>query len=160
MKSAALAEPSDMSDDEEVPVPRLVPSRPAVPKSLDMVINAIVAINDKKGASIQAIKTYILAHYPTIDPSRLGSRLKNAIPKGLDEGLLVRPKNSETAGMRYGSCVLCGKYSCCASVNCVSRISPGLGLYIVIYVSVFLLTHSTAFPAQTFIEFGKWTRNF
>ncbi|XP_066297262.1 sperm-specific protein PHI-2B/PHI-3-like [Branchiostoma lanceolatum] len=65
------------------------------PTTLDMVVEAIEALGDSKGASVQAIKQWIPARYPTVDPARLGSLVKKALAKGLETGRLVRPKKSE-----------------------------------------------------------------
>ena len=76
--------------------PKRVPS--TNPTTLAMVVEAIGALQDRKGASIQAIKGYILDKYPTVDPATMKSRLKKAIQKGIDNGTIVRPKSSEEAG--------------------------------------------------------------
>ena len=68
------------------------------PKTLDMVRAAIEANSDRKGTSVPAIKSYIIGHYPDVDPQRLKFRLKKAIEKGFESGLLCRPKSSEFTG--------------------------------------------------------------
>lgn len=70
----------------------------ASPKTLDMVIEAIRKLEDRKGASVVAIKNYILTTYPEKDPAHVKSSLKKAIQKGFEEELLVRPKSSEVQG--------------------------------------------------------------
>ncbi|XP_077998673.1 sperm-specific protein PHI-2B/PHI-3-like [Glandiceps talaboti] len=72
---------------------------PTHPKTLDMVVEAIKALKDKKGSSVQAIKGYILSHYPTVSPSHLTSSLRRAIKAGTESGKLVRPTGSTATGV-------------------------------------------------------------
>ncbi|XP_077998670.1 sperm-specific protein PHI-2B-like [Glandiceps talaboti] len=72
---------------------------PTHPKTLDMVVEAIKALKDKKGSSVQAIKGYILSHYPTVSASHLTSSLRRALKAGTESGLLVRPKGSTATGV-------------------------------------------------------------
>lgn len=68
------------------------------PPTLHMVKEALRAHDEKKGASVVAIKRFILAKYPTVDPIRLKYLLKQALIKGLSCGELVRPHNSSAVG--------------------------------------------------------------
>ncbi|XP_014802112.1 PREDICTED: LOW QUALITY PROTEIN: protein B4 [Calidris pugnax] len=68
------------------------------PSTLHMVIEALQAQDEKKGTSVVAIKRFILAKYPTVDPIRLKYLLKQALIKGLSRGDLVRPRNSSAVG--------------------------------------------------------------
>lgn len=68
------------------------------PPTLHMVKEALRAHDEKKGASVVAIKRFILAKYPTVDPIRLKYLLKQALTKGLSCGELVRPHNSSAVG--------------------------------------------------------------
>ncbi|NXP97091.1 B4 protein, partial [Vidua macroura] len=68
------------------------------PPTLQMVKEALRAHDEKKGASVVAIKRFILAKYPTVDPIRLKYLLKQALSKGLSCGDLVRPQNSSSVG--------------------------------------------------------------
>ncbi|RMB99075.1 hypothetical protein DUI87_24621 [Hirundo rustica rustica] len=68
------------------------------PPTLHMVKEALRAHDEKKGASVVAIKRFILAKYPTVDPIRLKYLLKQALSKGLSCGDLVRPHNSSAVG--------------------------------------------------------------
>ncbi|XP_074008715.1 histone H1.8 [Numenius arquata] len=71
---------------------------PSHPSTLRMVIEALQAQDEKKGTSVVAIKRFILAKYPTVDPIRLKYLLKQALSKGLSRGDLVRPRNSSAVG--------------------------------------------------------------
>ncbi|XP_014107326.1 PREDICTED: LOW QUALITY PROTEIN: histone H1oo [Pseudopodoces humilis] len=68
------------------------------PPTLQMIKEALRAHDEKKGASVVAIKRFILAKYPTVDPIRLKYMLKQALSKGLSCGDLVRPHNSSAVG--------------------------------------------------------------
>lgn len=70
----------------------------ANPNTLDMVVEAITVLNDRKGASIPAIKHFIMDKYTTVDPNMLKYRLKRALQKGLDQEVLARPKGMEDSG--------------------------------------------------------------
>ncbi|NXP62130.1 B4 protein, partial [Chloropsis cyanopogon] len=68
------------------------------PPTLQMVKEALQAHDKKKGASVVAIKRFILGKYPSVDPIRLKYMLKQALSKGLSCGELVRPHNSSAVG--------------------------------------------------------------
>ncbi|NXC48262.1 B4 protein, partial [Penelope pileata] len=68
------------------------------PSTLHMVIEALRAQGGTKGASVIAIKRFILAKYPAVDPVRLKYLLKRALAVGLSRGYLVRPRNSSALG--------------------------------------------------------------
>lgn len=96
---------SDTSPREAVSKPKKAATSQG-PKTVDMVVDAITTLNDRKGASIQAIKAFILEKHPTIDPVRLKSMLKKAIKKGMESGVIVRPKSSDASGGCFVSKVL------------------------------------------------------
>uniref|UniRef100_A0A8C9NUU7 H1.8 linker histone n=1 Tax=Serinus canaria TaxID=9135 RepID=A0A8C9NUU7_SERCA len=68
------------------------------PPTLQMVKEALRAHDEKKGASVVAIKRFILTKYPSVDPIRLKYLLKQALSKGLSCGDLVRPHRSTAVG--------------------------------------------------------------
>ncbi|NXJ07320.1 B4 protein, partial [Odontophorus gujanensis] len=68
------------------------------PPTLHMVLEALRAQDGKKGASVVAIRRFILARYPAVDPVRLKYLLKRALATGLSRGFLVRPRNSSAMG--------------------------------------------------------------
>jgi len=79
------------------------------PKTLYKVREAIEKTGDKKGASIVAIKNYILATWPDTNPSQLKSHLKKAIEKGFEQGLFKRPKSSEAQGPGLSGSIMLNK---------------------------------------------------
>lgn len=72
--------------------------RALLPSTLQMVIEALQTKDRKKGASISAIKKFILTNYPAVGPCRLTYWLKLALNKGLNSGVLMRPSNSTATG--------------------------------------------------------------
>uniref|UniRef100_A0A674GP33 H1.8 linker histone n=1 Tax=Taeniopygia guttata TaxID=59729 RepID=A0A674GP33_TAEGU len=77
------------------------------PPTLQMVKEALQALDEKKGASAIAIRRFILAKYPTVDSIRLKYLLKRALSKGLSCGDLVR-HNSSSVGATGTFKVLAG----------------------------------------------------
>ncbi|KAK2165705.1 hypothetical protein LSH36_46g04000 [Paralvinella palmiformis] len=87
-----------MSDEDQV-VKKAAPKKPSLnPNTVDMVLEAITALDDRKGVSIPAIKSFILEKYPTVDPAMLKHRLKKAIEKAMVGELITRPKSSDQMG--------------------------------------------------------------
>ncbi|PKK21020.1 histone H1oo [Columba livia] len=79
-------------------LPGLLARQPRHPPTLHMVMEALRAQDERKGTSVVAIKRFILAKYPSVDPIRLKYLLKQALSKGLSRGDLVRPHNSNAVG--------------------------------------------------------------
>ncbi|XP_070580648.1 sperm-specific H1/protamine-like protein type 2 [Ptychodera flava] len=73
-------------------------AKPTHPKTIDMVVAAIKALKDAKGSSLQGIRNYIKANYPTVQASHLNSSLRRAVKTGLASGVLVRPKGDTSVG--------------------------------------------------------------
>ncbi|XP_009572051.1 PREDICTED: protein B4, partial [Fulmarus glacialis] len=70
--------------------------------TLHMVIEALQAQDERKGTSVIAIKRFILAKYPAVDPVRLKYLLKQALSKGLSRGDLVLPHNASAVARAPG----------------------------------------------------------
>ncbi|KAG5835910.1 protein B4 [Anguilla rostrata] len=68
------------------------------PSTMEMVKEALKALDTRKGLSAQAIRGYILEKYPSVDAVRLKYMLRKALTKGLEVGTLVRPANSTGNG--------------------------------------------------------------
>ncbi|KAG8545921.1 hypothetical protein GDO81_020121 [Engystomops pustulosus] len=67
------------------------------PSTLSMVVEALKT-SERKGTSVQAIRTRILAAHPTVDAVRLKFHLRSALNKGIEKGILIRPPNSSSTG--------------------------------------------------------------
>ncbi|OCT83325.1 hypothetical protein XELAEV_18025864mg [Xenopus laevis] len=68
------------------------------PPTLSMVVEVLKKNTERKGTSVQAIRTRILSAHPTVDPLRLKFLLRTALNKGLEKGILIRPLNSSATG--------------------------------------------------------------
>ncbi|XP_018606706.1 linker histone H1M isoform X2 [Scleropages formosus] len=104
----------ESSDSEELFPPPDPPKRPkeaekskaarvarkasAHPSTMEMVKEALKALDSRKGSSAQAIRGYILDKYPSVDAVRLKYMLRKALTKGIESGDLVRPANSSGNG--------------------------------------------------------------
>nr|XP_039248158.1 histone 24-like [Styela clava] len=86
-KKAAIAKPSLSSTSGTTAKRR--------PPFLEIIVDAITAKDDKKGASAQAIKTYIREKYPDISENVLKKNFKSAILRGIENDTLFRPKGSQ-----------------------------------------------------------------
>ncbi|XP_076335691.1 uncharacterized protein LOC143238928 [Tachypleus tridentatus] len=80
--------------DKKILGPAALRSKTSHPSALVMVCDAINSLGDKKGVSVQAIKTWMLGQYPEIGQSKVKFMVKKALDKGMKEGVLVRPKKS------------------------------------------------------------------
>ncbi|WAQ96461.1 H1-like protein [Mya arenaria] len=88
-----------MSDSETTSAAAKKPARPkpSHPTYLVMAKEAITALADRKGATVQAIVTYISGTY-NLETDTVRQRLKPALARGMEEGYLVRPKDSDAKG--------------------------------------------------------------
>ncbi|XP_072276597.1 histone H1.8 [Pyxicephalus adspersus] len=68
------------------------------PSTLAMVVEVLKKNSERKGTSVQAIRASILSAHPTVDPVRLKSLLRNALNKGIETGVLIRPPKSSATG--------------------------------------------------------------
>ncbi|XP_041953759.1 protein B4 isoform X2 [Alosa sapidissima] len=68
------------------------------PSTMVMVEEALKELDSRKGVSAQAVRTYIIQKYPSVDPIRLKYMVRRALSKGLESGALVRPANSTAIG--------------------------------------------------------------
>lgn len=63
---------------------------------MDMVKEALKELDQRKGVSAQAIRSYIKEKYTTVDETRVKSMVRKALLKGIESGVFVRPVNSNT----------------------------------------------------------------
>ncbi|XP_040889532.1 protein B4 [Toxotes jaculatrix] len=66
----------------------------AHPSTAIMVREALKELDSRKGVSSQAIQNYIKQKYPSVDLVRLKHLVRRALKKGIENGTLVRPANS------------------------------------------------------------------
>lgn len=66
------------------------------PPTMEMVKEALLALDQRKGVSAQAIRSFIKEKYRTVDETRLKTMARKALVKGLESGVFVRPANSTT----------------------------------------------------------------
>ncbi|KAL2103268.1 hypothetical protein ACEWY4_000136 [Coilia grayii] len=72
------------------------------PSTMAMLQEALKALDNRKGVSAQAVRTYITQKYSTVDPVRLKPMVRRALAKGLETGAVVRAANSTTAAGAQG----------------------------------------------------------
>uniref|UniRef100_H2Z7K7 H15 domain-containing protein n=1 Tax=Ciona savignyi TaxID=51511 RepID=H2Z7K7_CIOSA len=76
------------------------------PAYIDMIVEAIIKIDDKPGASVKAITTSIVQMY-SLNTDKIKKYVKHALEKGLTDEILIRPKK---AGHAEPKGVLTGRY--------------------------------------------------
>ncbi|XP_026115816.1 linker histone H1M [Carassius auratus] len=64
------------------------------PSTMEMVKEALKALDSRKGVSSQAIRGYIKEKYTTVDETRLKFMVRRSLNKGIETGVFVRPANS------------------------------------------------------------------
>ncbi|XP_067134485.1 sperm-specific protein PHI-2B/PHI-3-like [Centruroides vittatus] len=103
-QSTAKNVASNFNSDDRLPIQRQVP-----PDTLKMICQAVNAIGDKrKGASVQAIRKWILHNY-LIEPNKLKNSMKLSLKKGISTGILIRPKASNGLVGAVGSFLVAKK---------------------------------------------------
>ncbi|XP_069938633.1 sperm-specific protein PHI-2B/PHI-3 isoform X2 [Cherax quadricarinatus] len=76
------------------------------PKTMDMIIEAIENLGERKGSSVQAIKAYILQNFKTVRPDMIKSMLRRSLTAGLDQGTVARPKGQTDTQVMSGRYLL------------------------------------------------------
>lgn len=97
-KEAAPAETSNPLGGKAKTKKYLSQEKDVVPKKanmLDMIVEAVDANSERKGASLQYIKTYLTEKYPVDSEDIKSWKLKKALVKGVKEEILIRPKATE-----------------------------------------------------------------
>ncbi|XP_045103083.1 sperm-specific protein PHI-2B-like [Portunus trituberculatus] len=62
------------------------------PKTMDMIVEAIDRLGEKRGSSVQAIKAYIAQNFKTVRMDMIKSMLRRSLTMGLQQGIVARPK--------------------------------------------------------------------
>ncbi|XP_062845289.1 protein B4 [Trichomycterus rosablanca] len=86
---------SETTDASEEPS-KAVKKVPAHPPTMEMIKEALKELDQRKGVSAQAIRSYIKEKYTTMDESRIKLMVRKALIKGIESGVFVRPANSST----------------------------------------------------------------
>jgi len=76
------------------------------PKTMDMVVEAIENLSDRKGSSVQAIKSYIIQNFKTVRADMLKSMLRRALAGALASGAVTRPKGQAETQVMSGRYLL------------------------------------------------------
>lgn len=84
----------------------------AHPSTMEMVKNALLELDQRKGVSAKAISTFIKEKYPTVNEARLKTLVRNALVKGINSGTFVRPKNASTTTGAQGSFRVSNHFKC------------------------------------------------
>ncbi|KAI4813105.1 hypothetical protein KUCAC02_024453 [Chaenocephalus aceratus] len=88
---------SDAPDNKNVSVAATLRKRAAHPSTAIMVNAALKELDSRKGVSSHAIQSYIKEKYQSVDKVRLKHFVRRALTKGLENGTLVRPANSNVS---------------------------------------------------------------
>ncbi|KAB5522230.1 hypothetical protein PHYPO_G00157220 [Pangasianodon hypophthalmus] len=86
----------DQKTGSPVEVSKAVRKVSSHPSTMEMVKEALTDLDQRKGVSAQAIRTFIKEKYSTVDETRLKTMVRKALVKGIDSGAFVRPANSPT----------------------------------------------------------------
>jgi signal recognition particle GTPase len=71
------------------------------PPTTEMVLEALMALDEKKGTTIKAIKDYIMTEN-TVRPERISHLMRKALPKLLAKEAIIRPKGEENKSVMMG----------------------------------------------------------
>ena len=74
-----------------------VQRKPSNPKTSEMVLAAVTALNDRKGTSLSAIKKYVSSTYK-VDTDRIATFIRRYLRKAVSEGALVQVKGNGASG--------------------------------------------------------------
>ncbi|XP_076866785.1 linker histone H1M [Brachyhypopomus gauderio] len=66
------------------------------PPTMEMIKEALKALDSRKGVSAQAIRGFIKQKYRTVDENRVNLMVRKALVKGIESGAFVRPATSST----------------------------------------------------------------
>ncbi|XP_058488150.1 protein B4 [Solea solea] len=94
VETPEVAEPSSSEavvDENDAAALRKIATHP--PTAI-MVREALKELDSRKGVSSKAIQNYIKQKYPSVDSVRLRNLVRRALKKGIENGTLVRPANS------------------------------------------------------------------
>lgn len=71
-----------------------------------MIIEAVENLGERKGSSVQAIKSYILQNFRTVRTDMIKSMLRRALSLGLEQGIVTRPKGQADTQVMSGRYLL------------------------------------------------------
>lgn len=72
-------------------------SKPSHPATSQLVLNAIMTLQDRNGSSLQAIKKFIASHYK-LDTNKLATFIKKYLKKAVAAGKLIQTKGKGASG--------------------------------------------------------------
>ncbi|KAF2365115.1 Linker histone H1/H5 domain H15 [Trinorchestia longiramus] len=71
------------------------------PPTTEMVLEALMALDERKGTTIKAIKDYIMSEN-TVRPEHISHLMRKALPKLLAKEAIFRPKGEENKSLMMG----------------------------------------------------------
>lgn len=81
------------------------PPTPITLRASQMVFEAIKALKERNGSSLQAIKKYMVTTYPEVAPKFAPHQLRSALKKGTESGKFI--KVSHYTQRLTPKCVIC-----------------------------------------------------
>ncbi|XP_018006659.1 sperm-specific H1/protamine-like protein type 2 [Hyalella azteca] len=103
-KTAKKAKASESEDEAGVKKQRKKARRSSEalnPPTTEMVLQALMALDEKKGTTIKAIKDYILLQND-VRPEHISHLMRKALPKLLAKESIIRPKGEENKSVMLG----------------------------------------------------------